>query len=55
LLLPLDSNYWWLGSTSQLLPSLWMAPSLDTYLSPGLVAWCLASWPLINLVVEQKL
>jgi hypothetical protein len=38
LLLPVDSNYWRLGSTSQLLPSLWMAPSLDTYLSPGLVA-----------------
>jgi hypothetical protein len=54
LLLPLDSNYWRLGSTSQLLSSSWMTP-LNTHLSPGLVAWWLASWPLINLVVEQKL
>jgi hypothetical protein len=37
LLLPLDSNYWRLGSTSQLLSSSWMTP-LNTYLSSGLLA-----------------
>jgi hypothetical protein len=43
LLLPLNSNCWWLGSTSQMISSSWMTPILTPTYSQKLVAWWLAS------------